>query len=94
MIVISEIDGHPVSVSAARPTLVCWHADRAGFLAGLTKLFAEATLNIVSITTSRKTRGGAALTVVEIDDLPTPPLIGEVVKLPDITRIVLVPALP
>ena len=94
VIVVIEIDGHSVSMRAARPTLVCWHADRSGFLAALTALFAHASLNIVSITTSRKARGGPALTVVEVDDVPPLTLVGDAARLPDVARIVLVPALP
>ena len=93
-IAISAIDGHPVSVSASRPTLVCWHTDRAGFLAALTALFAKNSLNIVASTTSRKTRGGAALTVIEIDDTPSATIARDAAQLPDMTRVVLLAPLP
>lgn len=67
MIRISSIDEHDVCIGGNRPTLVCWHADRRGFLAELTARLAGADVNIASITTTRRNRGGEALTVVEAD---------------------------
>jgi L-serine dehydratase len=86
IIAISEIDGHAVSLSGARPTLVCWHADHAGFLAVLTALLAQQPLNIASITTNRKSRGGAALTVVEVDESIPLALAQQVAAIPGVNR--------
>ncbi len=94
MIALGEIDGHATQVSFARPTLVCWHADRAGFLASLTAAFARAGVNIATINTSRRARGGRALTVVEADDT-IPPAVTAAVSRPDwVTRACVTPALP
>lgn len=94
VIALSEIDGHAVRVGFGRPTLVCWHADRSGFLAALTAAFARASVNIATIATTRRARGGRALTVVECDD-PIPPGVAEAVSQPEwVTRAVAVPPLP
>lgn len=94
MISVTVIDDHPVSLSGSRSTLVCWHADLAGFLSNLTTLFAESSLNIASLTTSRKTRAGAALTVVETDEAIPPQLTQRAARLPGITRACVVHPLP
>jgi L-serine dehydratase len=72
MIQIERIDSYAVALSGHRTTLICWHQDQPGFLADVTSLFAEYTVNIASITTTRSFRGGPALTAIEADDaLPT-----------------------
>ncbi|HEU5079264.1 MAG TPA: L-serine ammonia-lyase, iron-sulfur-dependent subunit beta [Opitutaceae bacterium] len=94
VVVIREIDGHGTALSGARPTLVCWHSDQRGFLAALTALFAQVAVNIASISTSRKSRGGAALTVAEADEAIPPTLPQEAARLPGVTRVILLPSLP
>jgi L-serine dehydratase len=94
VIVISMIDGHRVSLGGLRPTFVSWHEDRPGFLAGLTKAMANLEINIATLATTRKTRGGSALTVVEIDG-PPPPAINPILgSLPGLQKLRLIPALP
>ena len=67
IIQVLEIDGHATALGAARHTLVCWHADQAGFLSRLTSVFAANEVNIATLATTRRSRGGRALTVVETD---------------------------
>ena len=94
VIAVSEIDGYAVALGASRPTLACWHLDRAGFLAALTTLFAKTSVNIASIMTHRRTRGGAALTVVEFDEALSPAIAREAAQLPGATRVVFLAPLP
>jgi L-serine dehydratase len=94
VILINEIDGCPVTLGASHPTLVCWHVDQTGFLAALTSLFARTAVNIASITTHRRSRGGAALTVVETDESFSPVVLQDAADLPGITRIALLASLP
>lgn len=68
VIQVSEIDQHRTAILGVKPTLVCWHLDRPGFLSDITSLFAACGLNIATLSTTRRSRGGAALTVVETDD--------------------------
>jgi L-serine dehydratase len=89
VIAISEIDGHQVGLRGSRTALVCWHADRIGFLAALTSLFARSSLNIATISTNRKTRGGAALTVAEFDDSVAPTVARDAADLPEVRRVAL-----
>ena len=94
MIAVTEIDRHPVSIQGSRSTLVCWHADHPGFLSALTTLFAEVSFNIASISTNRKTRGGAALTVVEADETIPPELARRAESIPGLARLCLLRPLP
>ncbi|HTO03108.1 MAG TPA: L-serine ammonia-lyase, iron-sulfur-dependent subunit beta [Opitutus sp.] len=94
VIAVTEIDGHPVAIQGSRSTLVCWHADHAGFLSMLTTLFAEVSANIASISTNRKARGGAALTVVEADETIPPELAQRAANIPGVNRLCLMRPLP
>jgi len=68
VIEIVEIDGHFTAFKGTRHTLVCWHADRSGFLFHLTAAFAAFDINIATLSTTRRGRGSEALTVIETDD--------------------------
>jgi L-serine dehydratase len=94
VIVISEIDGHQVDLRGSRTALVCWHTDRIGFLASLTSLFANSALNIATISTNRKSRGGAALTVAEFDDAVATTIARDAAQLPEVRRVTLLPPAP
>jgi L-serine dehydratase len=94
VIALTDIDGYPVGLNGSRPTLVCWHSDNAGFLSALTALFAEISFNIASLTTSRKTRAGAALTVVEADEFIPPQLTHRATQISGVTRVCLMHPLP
>ena len=64
---LQQIDLFPVSIRGTLETLVLWHLDASGFLAGVTAVLACAEINVASIRTSRSDRAGCALTAVEID---------------------------
>lgn len=92
VVVIVALDGHTVHFNCARPTLVSWHTDRAGYLAALTATLAYAAVNITTISTTRKNRGGEALTVVEIDDA-FPPFVATIIgAMEGVSRVVILPA--
>jgi L-serine dehydratase len=94
VIALSSLDGHAVNFSGARPTLVSWHMDRPGFLAALTAALAYSAANITTISTTRKHRGGAALTVVEADEAFAPAIATIVGAMEGVRRIVLLPTQP
>jgi len=94
VIAINSVDGHAVQITGSRPTLVSWHTDRPGYLAALTAALAYATVNITTISTTRKNRGGAALTVVEADEAFAPAIATIVGAMAGVSRIVLLPAQP
>jgi L-serine dehydratase len=94
VVVLLALDGHTVHCHCARPTLVSWHTDRAGYLAALTATLAYATVNITTISTTRKNRGGEALTVVEIDGVFPPSVMTIVAAMDGVSRVVILPGQP
>ncbi|WP_286847816.1 MULTISPECIES: L-serine ammonia-lyase, iron-sulfur-dependent subunit beta [Aminobacterium] len=69
---LQEIDGFKVSVSGELPSLITIHRDTHGVVAAITKLFAEMEINIATLSLYRKSKGGMASLVIELD-LPSPP---------------------
>lgn len=67
IIEVTELDGFGTSFRGSLHTMVCYHADKSGFLARLTAVLACADVNIASLRTSRRIRGEEALTVIETD---------------------------
>lgn len=65
---ISSIDGVAVEMTGDYPTLFVSHKDRPGVLASLTGALGAASVNIATMRTFRKSRGGQAYTVFEVDD--------------------------
>ena len=67
-----EIDGFKVQISGELPTLVTFHRDTHGVVAAVAALMASRKINIASMTLHRKTRGGFASLVAEMDLSGTP----------------------
>ena len=88
---LQEIDGFSVKVSGDLPTLVTFHRDVHGVVAAVAALLADRKINIASMTLHRKTRGGMASLVaeMEMEGNPDPALPGDVEKVhPAIVRVV------
>jgi len=66
---IQQIDLFSVDIPGTLETLVLWHLDAPGFLAGIMSILAFVEINAASLRTSRLERGEHALTVIEIDGL-------------------------
>jgi L-serine dehydratase len=66
-VVVTKIDGYPAEVRGQLETLVLWHGDTPGFLAGIVSVCACVGLNIATVRTSRRQRGEWALTTMEFD---------------------------
>jgi L-serine dehydratase, iron-sulfur-dependent, beta subunit len=64
---IVRIDGFNVKLTALYPTLVLLHRDEPGFIADTTRLLASEGINIGHMSVDRKSRRGAAMTVLELD---------------------------
>ncbi|WP_068787130.1 L-serine ammonia-lyase, iron-sulfur-dependent subunit beta [Paenibacillus phocaensis] len=87
-IVIRNIDGFEVKSSGELPTLVIFHDDRQGVLAGITALFSREYVNIGYMITDRKGRTGEALTVVEADSSIPPELVQAIESLEHVNQVV------
>lgn len=64
---LQEIDGFPVKITGELPALVIFHRDVHGVVAAVAALLAERKINIASMTLGRKSRGGMASLVAELD---------------------------
>ncbi|XID92174.1 L-serine ammonia-lyase, iron-sulfur-dependent subunit beta [Paenibacillaceae bacterium WGS1546] len=67
---IVGIDRFDVRFTAIRPTLLVFHEDRTGTIAAISGVLSKSKVNISHMQVEREARLGAALTVVECDQLP------------------------
>jgi L-serine dehydratase len=67
---VTEIDGYPVEVSGNYHTIVLVAEDIPGSIARIATILADDGVNIATLRLSRKTRGGDAFMVIEVDDAP------------------------
>ncbi|RXZ83510.1 L-serine ammonia-lyase, iron-sulfur-dependent, subunit beta [Paenibacillaceae bacterium] len=84
---ITAVSGFDVRFSAMYPTLLIFHADRAGMIKEMTQLLNEQALNIGAMDLDRKSRGGEALTVIETDGEAAPDLMEHIRLLPHVRRV-------
>ena len=66
-ITITEIDGYPVDITGAFPTLVFVAPDVPGIVAAATSALAGESANIATMRVSRRRKGGEAIHVYELD---------------------------
>ena len=67
---IVNIDGYPVEVNGTHHTIVLVAEDVKGSIARIAGLLADADINIATLRLTRKTRGGDAFMVIEVDEAP------------------------
>ena len=83
---ILALNGFPVEITGAYPTLVVLHQDRPGVVAQVTSLLAAAQVNIAQMRVSRVKKGSQALTVVETDQPVEEPVLVLLRKLPAVAQ--------
>ena len=71
-IVVTAIDGFPVEVTGAYPTLVVVAHDEPGIVARLAGALAEESVNLATMRVSRRQKGGDAIHIYELDSAPGP----------------------
>ena len=69
-VLVTEIDGYPVNVTGNLHTIVLVAEDVKGSVARIATILSEADLNIATLRLSRKSRGGDAFMVIEVDEQP------------------------
>jgi D-3-phosphoglycerate dehydrogenase len=67
--------------------LILSNKDRPGIVGYLGTLMAQAKVNIASMSLSRDTAGGHALTVLNLDSVPPPEVLDEIQRDPDISNV-------
>jgi len=65
---VQELDDYPLKFSGERPTLVIRHIDKQGFLAELSNILNKHGYNIARLGLERAKKGGAAVTICEVDE--------------------------
>ena len=85
---VTEIDGLEVGFSGDMPTLIIQHRDEPGVIADVTRLLAEAGLNIATMRAFRQHQGGEAAMAIELDARPDPSLVNCLTHLHFIDRAV------
>jgi L-serine dehydratase len=81
-VLVTEIDGYPVEVTGNYHTIVLVAEDIPGSVARIAGILADHRLNIATLRLTRKERGGDALMVIEIDEVPDERVRDEIRTLP------------
>ncbi len=69
-VLVTEIDGYPVHVTGNLHTIVLVAEDVKGSVARIATILSDANVNIATLRLSRKSRGGDAFMVFEVDEQP------------------------
>jgi L-serine dehydratase len=64
---ITEMNGFKINLSIGTPTLITTHRDVPGMVAKITKILADAQVNIGTMTVTREAVGEAAIMIIEMD---------------------------
>ena len=84
---IVRLNGRPVEIVPSGVILLMNNKDRPGIVGYLGTLLGRHQLNIASMSLSRDTAGGQALTVLNLDSVPPPALVEEIQRDPDIRNV-------
>ena len=84
---IVRVFSRPVEIHPEGVVLLLNNRDRPGMVGYLGNLFAQADVNIASMSLSRDTQGGQALSVFQLDTVPPSTLLDEIREDPDITNV-------
>jgi D-3-phosphoglycerate dehydrogenase / 2-oxoglutarate reductase len=84
---IVRVSSQPTEMVPSGVVLLLNNKDRPGIVGYLGTLMGRHTVNIASMSLSRDTAGGRALTVLNLDAVPPPQAMAELEKDPDITNV-------
>jgi D-3-phosphoglycerate dehydrogenase len=84
---IVRLFSQPTEIVPSGVVLLLENKDRPGIVGYLGTLLARYKVNIASMSLSRDTAGGLALTVLNLDSVPSAELIAELQKDPDIRNV-------
>ncbi len=92
-ILVWGIDGFPAELRGIYPTILFVYPDQPGAVAEVSRVLADAKLNIAAIKAHRRQRGGQALMEVQLDEVPEEQLFVILRALPRFEQVRFVPAL-
>ena len=84
---IVRLNGQPVEIVPEGVLLLMRNKDRPGIVGYLGGLMGKHNVNIASMSLSRETAGGEALTVLNLDSIPSAAVLDEIQKDPDIRNV-------
>src|SRR5438552_11910324 len=84
---IVRVFSQPTEIVPSGVVLLVKNKDRPGIVGYLGTLMARHNLNIASMSLSRDTVGGQALTVLNLDSVPPPEVLEEIQRDPDISNV-------
>jgi D-3-phosphoglycerate dehydrogenase len=84
---IVRVFSQPTEIMPSGVVLLCKNKDRPGIVGYLGTLLSRHKVNIASMSLSRDTAGGHALTVLNLDSVPPPEVLDEIQKDPDISNV-------
>jgi len=84
---IVRVFSQPTEIVPFGVVLLLNNKDRPGIVGYLGTLMAKHKVNIASMSLSRDTAGGHALTVLNLDSVPPPEVLDEIQKDPDISNV-------
>ena len=64
---VFEVDGFRIDFSGSHPTLLIRHIDTPGVIARVARVIADDDVNIATLVSARRKRGGEAMMSVEVD---------------------------
>ncbi|HHV65240.1 MAG TPA: L-serine ammonia-lyase, iron-sulfur-dependent, subunit beta [Peptococcaceae bacterium] len=89
-IVITEVDEFTVEFTGEYPTLILLYADSPGMIAEITKILAQAGINIAQMRVAREGKGKRALAIIETDELLISEVIEKIKQLSKIERVMFI----
>src|SRR5947208_11362540 len=84
---IVRVFSQPTEIVPSGVVLMLSNKDRPGIVGYLVTLMGQAKVNIASMSLSRDTAGGHALTVLNLDSVPPPEVMEEIQRDPDISNV-------
>jgi L-serine dehydratase len=90
-VVLTELDGLPIEVSGHYDTLVIQAEDRRGTIGAIATELARAAVNIATVRLSRRSKGGVAVHVYELDEAPADSCVAALAALPGVQVVRRVP---
>lgn len=88
-ILVTQIDGLSVHVSAQRLTFVVLHNDVPGLIAAVTDVLAEAGANICDFSLARERRGGNAVMTIECEGELKDGVVQKILALDDVSAAIM-----
>lgn len=86
-ILITAIDGYPVEITGALPTVVFVAKDEPGMVAAVSGILSRERENIATMRVSRRQKGGQAIHIYEMDTPLTPGALQAIGNLPAVRAV-------